>query len=112
MAAKVKRKQANTKASRQLDAEWEAMQERWATVPKFARTIHKGKKNVERYQEQAVVMKHSTAKSLVTPGGSTAPMQAKHYTSTKVLGVAVMHKSCLVPIFSSEEADDVAHMRR
>jgi len=30
----------------------------------------------------------------------------------KLLGVAVMHKSNLVPVFSQEDAEDIAKMRR
>lgn len=44
-----------------------------------------------------------------------APPTAKPaptYTGTKVLGIAVLHKSCLQPVFSQEEAEDVARMRR
>lgn len=34
------------------------------------------------------------------------------YTGTQVLGIAVLHKSCLQPVFSQEEATEVARMRR
>ena len=34
------------------------------------------------------------------------------YTGDKMLGIAVMHKSNLVPIFSDENAVDVSRMRR
>lgn len=34
------------------------------------------------------------------------------YTGDKIIGIATMHKSNLVPIFSNEEAKDVAKMRR
>jgi hypothetical protein len=38
-----------------------------------------------------------------------APMQ---YTGTKVKGIGTMHKSNAVPIFTDDEAKDIAHMRR
>jgi hypothetical protein len=38
-----------------------------------------------------------------------APMQ---YTGTKVKGIGTMHKSNAVPIFTDDEAIDIAHMRR
>lgn len=50
--------------------------------------------------------------SLVTPGGSTALPVPKVYTGDKMLGVATMHKSNSVPVFSSEEAVEIAKMRR
>ena len=34
------------------------------------------------------------------------------YTGTKMLGVATMHKSNAVPVFSSEQAHDISKMRR
>ena len=34
------------------------------------------------------------------------------YTGTKVKGIATMHKSNAVPIFSDEEAIDISRMRR
>ena len=37
---------------------------------------------------------------------------AKVYTGTKVKGIATMHKSNAVPVFSDEEAIDISKMRR
>lgn len=51
-------------------------------------------------------------KSLVTNESCTAAPEIKQYTGTKMLGIATMHKSNSVPIFSQEEAIDVATMRR
>jgi len=44
--------------------------------------------------------------------GACKTKQTPAYTGTKIIGVAVLHKSCMQPIFSQEEAIDVAHMRR
>ena len=44
--------------------------------------------------------------------GDTYMLPKKQYTGTKLIGIATMHKSNLVPIFSSEEAIEVARMRR
>jgi hypothetical protein len=46
-----------------------------------------------------------------TVGVAVAPA-AKVYTGTKIKGIGTMHKSNAVPIFSDEEAQDIAHMRR
>jgi hypothetical protein len=43
------------------------------------------------------------------PCSSKPPMV---YTGTKMVGIAVMHKSNSVPVFSSEEAADISNMRR
>jgi hypothetical protein len=44
--------------------------------------------------------------------GTIPAKQENRYTGTKIKGVAVMHKSNLVPITSQEQAEDVAKMRR
>jgi hypothetical protein len=43
-------------------------------------------------------------------GGTLKPIPV--YTGDKMLGIAQMHKSNAVPIFKSEDAIDIAHMRR
>lgn len=50
--------------------------------------------------------------SLVTPGGSTALKDAPVYTGTEMVGISIIHKSCLQPVFSKQAATDVAQMRR
>jgi hypothetical protein len=44
-------------------------------------------------------------------GNATLP-PPKVYTGTKVKGIATMHKSNAVPVFSDEEAIDISRMRR
>ena len=44
--------------------------------------------------------------------GVAAAAEVKVYTGTKIKGIGTMHKSNAVPIFSDEEAQDIAHMRR
>lgn len=38
--------------------------------------------------------------------------QENTYTGIKLVGIAVMHKSCLQPVFSKQAAKDSANMRR
>jgi hypothetical protein len=49
--------------------------------------------------------------SRVTAGHDTTP-NVKVYTGTEIIGIAVMHKSCLQPMFNKQAAEDSAHMRR
>lgn len=46
--------------------------------------------------------------------GETGATKAtpKVYTGTKVVGIATMHKSNAVPVFSDEEAVEISKMRR
>ena len=46
-----------------------------------------------------------------TAGPCTKPEQ-KVYTGDKIKGIGTMHKSNAVPIFSDEQAQDIAKMRR
>ena len=45
-------------------------------------------------------------------GGNATLAPAKVYTGDQVLGVTVLHKSCLQPVFSKQDAIDAARMRR
>jgi hypothetical protein len=48
----------------------------------------------------------------VDTGGNATLAPAKVYTGTMVKGIATMHKSNAVPVFSDEEAVDISRMRR
>ena len=50
--------------------------------------------------------------SLNTGMGNATLSAPKVYTGTKVKGIATMHKSNAVPIFSDEEAVEISRMRR
>ena len=50
--------------------------------------------------------------SLNSGAGVATLVPAKVYTGTKVKGIATMHKSNAVPVFSDEEAIDISRMRR
>jgi hypothetical protein len=45
-------------------------------------------------------------------GGVAAVQPVPVYTGTAMLGVATMHKSNAVPVFSEQSAVDISHMRR
>ena len=51
------------------------------------------------------------------PSGDTydkfvAAKREKQYTGDKLMGIGIMHKSNLVPIFKQEDAEEIARMRR
>lgn len=48
----------------------------------------------------------------VDTGGNAVLKPNPVYTGTKVKGIATMHKSNAVPVFSDEEAIDISKMRR
>ena len=44
--------------------------------------------------------------------GAVSSKPNPQYTGTKILGIGTMHKSNAVPVFSDQEAHDIATMRR
>ena len=44
--------------------------------------------------------------------GVAAAQESKKYTGKKIIGLASMHKSNCVPVFSKSEAEDISKMRR
>jgi hypothetical protein len=95
-----------TAKQRQLQQEWQAMLDKHNSWPKFSKTSTPPKaKPVEAVQP----VKSIPAK-YVPHGGTAKPVM--QYTGDKILGITVMHKSCLQPVFDAEAAVDAAHMRR
>lgn len=50
--------------------------------------------------------------SLVTPGGDCSLKEIPKYTGTEMIGISIIHKSCLQPIFNQQAAIDASNMRR
>lgn len=50
--------------------------------------------------------------SFQSAGHTGAKKEEQKYTGKNLVGIAVMHKSCLQPVFSKESAKDSANMRR
>ena len=44
--------------------------------------------------------------------GNAVKKESSVYTGDQVVGIAIMHKSCLQPVFNKEQAIDSASMRR
>ena len=42
----------------------------------------------------------------------TPKVERQKYTGEKLIGISIVHKSGLQPVFSVDEATDLAHMRR
>jgi hypothetical protein len=45
-------------------------------------------------------------------GHATKPVQGKHYTGNKIIGIATMHKSNAIPVFQADDCKDISSMRR
>jgi hypothetical protein len=97
----------------QLDKEWKELQQRWGVEAEEKKRSRALKAPTLNYS-LSVPEGRSTAhiKSLNSGLGVATLKPAKQYTGTKVLGIATMHKSNAVPVFSDEEAVDISKMRR
>ena len=113
---KGKQKFASSDAKRkseQLDKEWRELQKRWG-VEADERKRRRAMEAEPLSYTLSVPAGRSTAhiKSLGQDSGVATLAQPKVYTGTKVKGIATMHKSNAVPIFSDKQAIDISKMRR
>jgi len=99
--------------ARELDASWKEMQTKWELDADEKRRQRALAAEPLTYKLSTPVGRSNTHNipSLVTPGSSTASVH-EVYTGTKVKGIATMHKSNAVPVFSDEEAVEISRMRR
>lgn len=56
--------------------------------------------------------RYNTVPSRDTGIGNAPKKQQLRYTGTKLLGIGLRHKSGYEPVFSEEQARDLAQMRR
>lgn len=105
-----KKKQKPTAKQREQAASWELLLKKYAT-----KTVVKPKT-----QQLSDVYSLGTPACRETPkipslpfsGGACTKKATPVYTGTKILGIGTMHKSNAVPIFSDEQAIEIATMRR
>jgi hypothetical protein len=115
---KGKKKFASAEAKRkseQLDKEWKELLKRQGIEleEKKRKRAMSAESLTSVYSLKIPEGRNTTAhiKSVDTGGNATlAP--AKVYTGTMVKGIATMHKSNAVPVFSDEQAVDISRMRR
>lgn len=97
------RKKKSAKA-RQLEQEWNQLLERWEPK-KVVKGLSPSKPPPYRRETQAIP-------SLNTFEGTCTKKEAIPYTGTAMMGIATMHKSNAVPVFSEEQAKEISRMRR
>jgi hypothetical protein len=112
---KGKQKWASAEAKRKaefLDESWKALQKKWGIEAEekkrkrgLAADIWKPKETVFRRETPKIESKD-------TGWVVCAKTADKVYTGDKIKGIGTMHKSNAVPVFSDEEAQDIAKMRR
>lgn len=104
----------HARKARDLDESWKELRKKWGidaeeTKRKRALTAEP----LKGHYSLAIPADRSTAHiPSRDTGGNATLAPAKVYTGTKVKGIATMHKSNAVPVFSDEEAIDISKMRR
>lgn len=99
--------------ARELDSEWKELLKRQGVEQEERRQRRAMAAEPLVYKLETPVGRTNTHHIPSRDTGGTAPLSApKVYTGTKVKGIATMHKSNAVPVFSDEEAIDISKMRR
>jgi hypothetical protein len=105
----------HARKARDQEESWKELQKKWgieAEEKKRTRALSAPSLS-SSYKLSIPEGRNTTAhiKSVDT-GGNATLKPAKIYTGTKVKGIATMHKSNAVPVFSDEEAVEISRMRR
>ena len=99
--------------ARELDASWKELQKKWEVDAEDKRRKRAMKAEPLVYKLTGATDRAGTAHiPSRNTGGNATLAPAKVYTGTKVKGIATMHKSNAVPVFSDEEAIEISRMRR
>jgi len=99
---------AHASKARELDADWAALMVKWGPG-KVAPAPKKQKLEYKLEIPEGRSTRHIPSRDT---GGNAVLAPAKVYTGTMVKGIATMHKSNAVPVFSDQEAIDISKMRR
>jgi hypothetical protein len=109
------KKWASSEAKRKaefLEESWKALQKKWgieAEEKKRKRALA-----ADTWNPKETVFRRETPKIESRDTGWVPCVKAQDqvYTGDKIKGIGTMHKSNAVPVFSDEEAQDIAKMRR
>jgi len=105
--------------ARQNAEAWKALMDKWGVKDEDNRTsgkpVRKSTWMGPTVNSRVVVDPRRSTNhipSLDTGAAIAVKKEVQQYTGSECIGVAVMHKSCLQPIFNKQSAEDVAKMRR
>jgi len=109
----MKKKRNLTKKELEAMANWERLNKQWDKLPKFAR--HEHAKEIPKLVVPSIpdFRRAPDIPSLMTRGSDSTPKKENQkYTGNAILGIGTLHKSSAIPVFSEEEAIEIAQMRR
>lgn len=105
----------HARKARELGESWKELQKKWAVeIEDKKRKRALSAEPLKGNYSLAIPEGRNTTAHIksVNTGGNAALRPNPVYTGTKVKGIATMHKSNAVPVFSDEEAQDISKMRR
>ena len=105
----------HARKARELDESWKELQKKWAVeIEDKKRKRALSAEPLKGNYSLTIPEGRNTTSHLksVDTGGNALLKPSPVYTGTKVKGIATMHKSNAVPVFSDEEAQDISKMRR
>lgn len=105
----------HARRARELDESWRELQKKWGVeAEEKKRRRAMSAPSLSDSYSLAIPANRSTRHipSRTDWAGVATKTEPKVYTGTKVKGIATMHKSNAVPIFSDEEAVEISKMRR
>lgn len=111
---KGKQKWSSADAKRKAEAlnqEWQKKQKEWSSLSK---PKAKAASATATYKSPTVPQDRRLQATSIDTGvkGAVRVKETQHYTGDRLLGITILHKSCLQPVFSQEQAIEAAHMRR
>ena len=105
----------HARKARALDESWKELQKKWSVeIEDKKRTRAMSAATLTDSYSLAIPEGRNTTSHIrsVNTGGNALLKPSPVYTGTKVKGIATMHKSNAVPVFSDEQAVDISKMRR
>lgn len=100
--------------ARELDASWKELQAKWGVEQEEKR--RRRAMTAPAYKPPAPHYRGANEPKIpslnVGMMGVATKATPKVYTGDKIVGIAAMHKSNLVPVFNEEAAKDISKMRR
>jgi hypothetical protein len=109
------RNAAEAQRARELDASWKEILKAQGVAAEQKRRSRAMRAEPLQYNLTSDNDRANTRHIPSLDTGHSGPVSSKEnpkYTGTKILGIGTMHKSNAVPVFSEEEAHDIATMRR
>lgn len=112
---KVKFRNADeARKARELDESWKAMQQKWGVDAEDKKRKRALSAEPLAYNLSTPIGRETQKITSRNTGevGAVTHKPSPQYTGDKMLGIGQLHKSNAVPVFRSEDAVDIARMRR